>query len=296
MALFFCLTVPMNHVLEKHRDKLVILILLLTPVALMATSSGAQAGTGSISSPGGWTRGAILTGQTGVIEIFGGAQGIIASWFVSELSRENASLREELALLREEKARLIGVLQENARLRSQVGFKDAHPEFELVPARVIARDTTPYFRVLTVKIQHEGADLKPRMPVVVAGGVVGQIHRVHEGWADVIVLSDPRSHIDTLSQRNRAHGVVQGLGRERDYRARVSYLSEKDDIQPGDTMVTSGMGGVFPRELIIGTVLTAAPDERGLFQEVTLAPSVDFSRLDMVYVITNTQRPEIGEE
>lgn len=281
----------MNDLFEKHREKLAVFVLILIPVVMMATSAGADVGQEGSSRVVGYTRGVLYTGQLGVVQLLGGTQGLLGAWFSSELAEENERLREENALLREEKTRLIGVLQENARLRKQVGFKDAHPEFDLVPARVIARDTSPYFRVISIKITQEDARLLPRMPVVVAGGVVGQIHKVYDGWADVIILSDPRSNIDALSQRNRAQGVVQGLGKERDYTARVAYLSEKDDVQIGDTMVTSGMGGIFPRELVIGTVTSTSPDERRLFQRVVIEPAVDFSRLDMVYVITGVERP-----
>ena len=283
----------MNDLFEKHREKIAVFVLILIPIVMMATSAGADIGQERSNRLTGWTRGVLYTGQLGVVQVLGGTQGLLGAWLSSDLAQENERLREENALLREEKARLIGVLQENARLRQQVGFKDAHPEFELVPARVIARDTSPYFRVLSIKITEDGKKLLPRMPVVVAGGVVGQVHKVYDGWADVIILSDPRSNIDALSQRNRAQGVVQGLGKERDYSARVAYLSEKDDVQVGDIMVTSGMGGICPRELIIGTVTSTAPDERRLFQQVVVEPAVDFSRLDMVYVITGVERPQI---
>lgn len=285
----------MKDLLVKHRNKIVTLVLVTMPMVMIATSAGAGVGEDPQTPPGRLARAGLGWGHVGVIRVMGNVGGWLDRAFASELAEENERLEREVARLREEKARLIGVLQENARLRELVGFRRAHPEFELVPARVIARDTTPYFRVIKIRVRLEGAHIEPRMPVVVAGGVVGQVHQVYDGFADVVVLSDPRSRVDAVSQRNRAHGVVQGLGHERDYQARVAYLSEKDSVRVGDVMVTSGMGGVFPRELIIGSVTEVAPDERGLFQEVTLEPAVDLSRLDEVFIITGKIRAGEGQ-
>jgi rod shape-determining protein MreC len=273
---------------EKHRRKLVALLLVLMPVAALGLRD--EPGVGAKDSPvvvewarGGtyWTLAATHTSLAWIGDIW---DGIASGGSTGEIER----LEEKVARLQEEKSRLIGVLQENARLRELVGFKKQHPEYNLVPARVIGRDTTPYFRVLKLRLK-SSEKLEPRMPVVVADGVVGQIHDVQGHYADVIIVSDPRSRIDAVNQRNRAPGIVQGLGHERDYLARIAYLSQKDEVRKGDVMVTGGMDGVFPKELIVGQVSAVDRAERGLFQEVKLEPSVDFSRLDEVFVITGVE-------
>lgn len=227
--------------------------------------------------------------QSLVMGLVGGITGLVGGWFGD--GADAAQMREmegELNRLREENARLVGVLQENARLRELVGFQEEYREFELLPARVIGRGLTPYFRVVKIEIQAAG-ELAPRMPVVAAQGLVGQIHQVYDRHADVILIADPRSRADGIVQRNRALGVVEGLGHDSDYLMRVSYLSSRDEVRPGDRIVTSGMGGVFPRELLIGEVREVLDGERGLFQEVRVAPAVDFSRIEEVFVITNLE-------
>lgn len=272
---------------QRHRNKLAVLLLVAMPLLMLSSKAGAGVGDAP-SFPArvglaatGWAQFAIgrpLVGLVGwVSEIFSDDQDV-------ELKQAN----DEIARLREEKSRLIGVLQENERLRRLVGFKARRPELELVPGRVIARDTTPYFRVLTLKVSTT-VTLEPRMPVISAEGVVGQVNRVFADFAEVILVSDPRHHVDAMTQRTRAQAVVEGLGHEKDYRAKMSYLSERDEVREGDLVVTSGMGGVFPPELVIGTVATVEHSDRGLFQDATLTPAVDVSRLDEVFIVVGSK-------
>ncbi|AWV89047.1 rod shape-determining protein MreC [Bradymonas sediminis] len=275
----------MYQLINLHRAKFAAFLLVVLPLVMVATGDPVGVGKEPASKPVQVLHSGVAWSEAGAyrsLAWFGGAWGRLTS---GDLAEENEQLRAEVAKLREEKSRLIGVLQENARLREEVGFQKKHPEFELSAAKVIGRDITPYFRVLRLKIE-SGAELKPRQAVVVAGGVVGQIHEVYGNYADVIIVSDPRSRIDAVSQRNRAPGVVMGLGHESDYLAEVAYLNQKDLVRPGDVMVTGGKGGVFPRELVIGTVSAVKSSRRGLFQEVRLRPAVDFSRLEEVFIIT----------
>ena len=271
---------------EQHRRKAMALLVVLVPLIMVVSSAGAEVGEemGPVDRAAGATLGGAQSGVSWMVGSVGGIWGRVVG--TSELEAENEALRREVAQLREEKTRLVGVLQENARLRDMVGFQEGRPEFELAPARVIARDVTPYFRVIKLRIDSD-AELRPRMPVVSADGVVGQIHRVSGRQAEVVLVADPRSRIDAVSQRNRSQGIVEGLGRESNYRARVSYLTDQDELREGDLLVTSGLGGVFPRELVIGRVIGSDGVELGRFQEVMVEPAVDFSRLEELFVITN---------
>lgn len=274
----------MFELLRNHRKKAAALLLIVMPFILMATSAGASIGETQSSGPVQLMQRGVGWAQFGGYRAVGGLGSFWSRLTSGDAERENEQLREEVARLREEKSRLIGVLQENSRLRDLVGLQKRHPEYNLAAAVVTGRDISPYFRVLTIKIRSE-EKLEPRMPVIAAGGVVGLIHRVYGGFADVIVLSDPRSRVDAISQRSRTQGVVQGLGHERDYYAKISFLLQKDELRMGDVMVTSGMGGIFPKELIIGTVTEIQSNERGLFQEAQIEPAVDFSRLEEVFVL-----------
>lgn len=270
--------------IKRHRRKFLVLLLVMTPFVMIGLGAERGVGQTRTTAPGRAGKQVVGVAQSGSVHVLGSIGQWLSSFLTSEQDLEHKQLRIENKRLREENARLVGILQENMRLRKLVGFKQKQQQYKLMPAKVVAIDSSPYFRVIKIHIQSE-QPLKPRQPVVVSGGVVGQIHEVYGNFADVILLSDPRSHIDVISQRNRAHGVVQGLGHQRDYKAKIAYLEQKDAVKVGDVMVTSGMGRVFPRELIVGRVTEVKADERGLFQHATLRPSVDFSRLAEVFVI-----------
>lgn len=203
---------------------------------------------------------------------------------------ENQQLRVELERLREEHARLLGVMQENARLRNMVGFMEAYPTLQVVPARIIGRDVSPFFRVTSIRIQVDPARVEEGMPVVASAGVVGHVSQVEGAWAEVVLAVDPRSSIDVIVQRNRARGIANGLGHADDYHSRIAYLLRRDQVRVGDVVVTSGVGGRFPPDLVVGRVASVPAAEFGMFQEVVLEPAVDFSRLEEVFVIVDEVR------
>ena len=201
---------------------------------------------------------------------------------------DNESLRKENARLREENIGLQGILQQNARLTKLVGFKQQRPIYQLEPARVIAADMSPFFRVLRLRIESESESIEPEMPVVSAEGLVGRIERVDGKFCDVMLTVDPRSNIDVMTQINRSRGILTGTGDDRAYEAKISYLLRRDEVEQGELVVTSGRAGTFPKELPIGRISSIDTKSFGLYQKVTVEPIVDFSRLEEVYIITGT--------
>lgn len=198
---------------------------------------------------------------------------------------EADALAKEVERTREENARLAGILQENARLRAMVGFAAAHPRLELEPAKVIGADLTPWFRVTSLRVASGSSQVAVGQPVVSSAGVVGSVSEVAGGIVQVTLAVDPRSSIDVVVQRNRARGVVQGLGHSEDYQSRIAYLLRRDEVKEGDLLVTSGIGGKFPPDLIVGRISKLVSSKQGLFQEATAEPAVDFGRLEEVYII-----------
>lgn len=193
------------------------------------------------------------------------------------LAAENAQLKADLERARLELARA-------ARLERLLGLRQEVPS-ETATARVIGVESSPYFRVVRVRLDRGSDELKPGMPVLVPEGVVGRVGRVFGRYSDVVLAVDPKSSIDVVLPRTGGRGVLKGVAGENGYRARIEYLLRTEEVKEGDEVVTSGVGGVFPRGVAVGRIGKVIRRDFGLYQEAEVTPSVDFSRLGAVLVV-----------
>jgi rod shape-determining protein MreC len=118
--------------------------------------------------------------------------------------------------------------------------------------------------------------------VVTHRGVVGRITEVSSYTSKVLLITDMNSSVDALIQRTRARGVVEGRGSSL---CELRYVAGSDDVSVGDLVVTSGLCGIFPKGLPIGTVKDVEKDSFGLFQQIELVPSVELNKLEEVSVL-----------
>jgi rod shape-determining protein MreC len=199
---------------------------------------------------------------------------------------ENVVLRERARRLEQELDRLGEVDLENARLRQLLDFRRTL-ETDVLTARVIGRDATGLSR--TVTIDRGDADGIMRQAAVLAPqGVVGQTFLVSRHAARVLLVSDHNSGVDTLVQRTRARGIVQGTI---DAGCVLKYVKRTEDVQVGDELVTSGLDGIFPKGLPVGRVVAIDKRGQGLFQSAEVAPRVDVDQLEEVLVTRGPVAP-----
>jgi rod shape-determining protein MreC len=199
------------------------------------------------------------------------------------LVRENARLRAELAEANQrakEGADLAGLLELRARVPSPT-----------MAARVVALGASPYFRVNRIVLDRGDGEVTPGMAVIAPAGVVGRIQRVYGRYADVVLAVDPQSSIDVIVPRAGSRGVLRGLGGDNSYGCKIEYLLRSEEVHEGDVVVTSGLGGVFPRDLPVGTIRKIEKKEYGMYQDVEVGPAVDFGHLGGVIVILSPPPP-----
>lgn len=209
--------------------------------------------------------------------------------YLLHVKRDNDRLQAENARLRAEAARHRGEFEENRRLRRLLQLRVETPG-EVFAAEVVAKDTSPFFRVTRLAISAtDRTRIRPGMPVVTYDGLVGQVSRTFSDYADVLLTVDSRSAVDVMVERSGARGIARGTGQRDRYAARVEYLQRTDDVRVGDAVVTSGLGCRFPAGLLVGRVVTVTRREFGLYQEVDISPAVNFSRLDEVLVMATGQ-------
>jgi rod shape-determining protein MreC len=266
---------------RKNRPLLLGCVLLLAALLLYSVSLRQQDRTNVAE--------AIVLRITGPIQasldrvIRGGADLWGRYLYLVDTEEDNRRLLEENRTLKALLIQSDEVRLENARLRRLLEFKEAQ-EITTLPARVIAEDASSWFRTVTI---NKGRDqgVVEGLPVVVAEGVVGRVVRSSPRSARVLLITDASSAVASLLQDNRARGVCRGHGELLDF----DFVLRKEEVKVGDRVVTSGMGGVFPKGLVIGQVASVDRREFGLFQNIQVTPAVDFSHLEEVLVLVRSQ-------
>jgi len=204
------------------------------------------------------------------------------------LKRENVALRRMVTELREENNLLREKAIASERLRNLLRFSKKIPR-SMLPAQIIGIDPSSWFRTILIDkgtkhgVKRGGAVVSPE-------GIVGHVLQTSHHYAKVLLITDFNSSVDAVIQRSRAKGVVEGNGENL---CRLKYASRTQDIQLGDKVVTSGLGGRYPKGLMIGQISKIEKKSYGLFQHAEIMLSVNFTKLEEVFVIAETQPPDI---
>ncbi|MDH7484990.1 MAG: rod shape-determining protein MreC [Anaerolineae bacterium] len=203
------------------------------------------------------------------------------------LRQENARLRRENDALTIENVQLKEAEAENERLRHLLDFARANPTYDYrggeVVARVIGHDPSIYLDFIVIDLG-ERQGVRSGMPVVTERGLVGRIAQVHDTTAEVLLITDVNSAVTALVQNSRATGVVRGVAGGG---LLLDQVPQDVAIHEGEIVITSGMGGVFPKGLVIGQISKVYQQDYEMFQQARVRPTVDFRNLEQVLVITN---------
>jgi rod shape-determining protein MreC len=203
---------------------------------------------------------------------------------------ENRRLRDEAQRLRVESLRVSEVDEENRRLRRLLQLKEALP-LETISGEVIGREWGGWVRSLTVN-RGRSSHVVRLTAVIGPDGLIGRIVDVRGGSSVVQVLTDPASTVGAHVVRTRTPGIIEGEARGT---IRFKYMARDGaGMQVGDMVVTSGLGGLFPRGIPIGRVRTI--DDRGsaLFHYAQITPAVDFARIDEVLLLTGDAARDVA--
>ena len=193
---------------------------------------------------------------------------------------ENEQLRKRLEALETERQRLLEAEATNNRLKQLLDFR-TRLRGKVVAASIIANSASSWFH--SCLLDKGSADgVNKGMAVVTALGVVGQVVSVTPRTAKVLLLTDPNSGIDVLVQRTPARGIVSG---SLENGTILKYIKRSEDIQKGDRLLTTGTDGVFPKGMLVGTVIKVTKQHIGLFQFVEVLPAVQSARLEDVLVV-----------
>jgi rod shape-determining protein MreC len=212
-------------------------------------------------------------------------------FFLVAVAKENEALKKELSIAREKNRQLAEIELSNHRLRNLLNFQ-RNVTNRVLAAEVIGKDPSPWFKTIIIdKGSFDGVE--KGLPVMIPEGIVGQVIEVSSRQAKVLLMIDANSAVDALVQRTRSRGLIKGtLGG----RCLFKYVLRKHDIRIGDTVISSGLDGVYPKGLQIGTVSGVVRRNAGIFQEVTVTPYVDFEKIEEVLVAINPTHQEFLSE
>jgi len=201
-----------------------------------------------------------------------------------ELARQNVLLRKENQQLRALLFQLQEQARENARLRELLGWQK-QTQWNLRVARVIARDPANWWRALHINLGSKDG-LRENVPVLTPDGLVGRVGTVGLASAQVLLLGDPNCRVSaTVDNEKRDTGVIGPAGPIQTDIVELNYLPRTADVKPGQAVVTSGLGGVFPRGIPIGKIVDAAPAPDEMHMKARVRLSANLSGLEEVLVL-----------
>ncbi len=202
---------------------------------------------------------------------------------LEELERDNSALRVENRSLKATNEALRDVEHEVNRLRHALAYRE-RSLFRLVPAEIVSRDSSTWWRTVTINRGQEDG-LAPEMPVLTDEGLVGRTTTVSANISVVLLISDENCRVAASVEGTREQGIVTGerVAGSLAPLLDLDYLSKQAELKPGQKVYTSGVGGVFPSGLFVGTVKNF--QVRALDSQAKLAPAVDLARLEDVFVV-----------
>lgn len=232
-----------------------------------------------------------------ISSVFGGFQDVNA------LQSQVKSLEAQLNQLTVDEVRVRELEIENSQLRAQLAYKQANPDYTLLGgsilqsnnpdlARVTGQDPSNLLNYVIVD-QGSGEGVAVGMPAVTPRGLVGRVTEVGAHWSRVLLIVDPSSSVNSVIQSSRATGVIQGIIGGM---LTLKFVPQGEGIAVNDLVLTSGIGGSYPKRLVIGQVVAVQKRDTDLFQQATVKPSVDFNQLEFVLIIKKFTPTDITTE
>jgi rod shape-determining protein MreC len=208
----------------------------------------------------------------------------------TSLIQENAALLEEISRLQTQVVQYQQQVAETQALAALVNFSRSNPDNLYTAASVIGRDPSPFLHYLI--IDRGSADgIRRGMPVVTAQGLVGRVDAVISNAARVQLITDPASAVNArLENAGRDVVMVGSVAGD----LSLDLVAQDVILETGDILLTSGLGGVYPPDLLVGQILNVRKRDSDIFQQATVQPVVDFSTLKIVLIVTDFRPVDIS--
>jgi len=219
--------------------------------------------------------------QSALSGIIKGSEKVVSSYLGLWNQKKNIKkMEKELSQWRQDTIYSKELALENIRLRKILNIKMTQDHRRVV-ARRIAYGSSRFEQSIRIqKGQRHG--LQEGYAVISADGLIGQIIKVYWGHADVLLITDPSSSVDVIVQRSRENAMLKGGSGQR---LAFEYLDKSADVTEGDTVITSGLDGIYPKGFPIGRISAVGQKDQSLFLEASVEPFVDFYQIEEVVVL-----------
>lgn len=255
-----------------------VVVVLLTLVGKL--SSGTSPATRAFQTAAAPVNRLLTAGTNGVERLFAYMRGY------DELLAENEALKERIAEMEAEVRRSQDANLENEQLRQALGLKQSHTDYDLLDAKIIAWSSSNYASAFDLdKGTFEGVEAGDCV-ITASGCVVGVVTEAGLYSASVRTLIDPQAAMGAVLQSTGLSAVAEGdFSLMTTGRLRLNYVLENASLEPGDTVLTSGAGGVYPAGLVIGKLTDVGAGEGGYGQYGVITPSAELYSLTQVFII-----------
>jgi rod shape-determining protein MreC len=244
-----------------------------------------------------FVRGALVPLQSGITEV---AQNVThrveQTESIQAMLARNAELEALNNQLMVDNIRLKEVERENELLRQLLNYTRSNPQFRYQPTTVMGRsigvDPTNLLYFIYVDVGARDG-IAEDMPVITDRGLVGRVTAIGANSAQVLMLIDPASSVNALVQNSRVTGIVRG---NIDGTLTMERISPNEKVNPGDIILTSGLGGNFPDKVVIGQVTEVLKRDQDMFQTARIRPTVDFGKLETMLIITSFEPVDVESD
>lgn len=261
------------------------IVIILICLGLMVYS-GATGRSNPVSDGIGMVMAPLQKGVTKVANVISQGRAYFEGY--DALEEENAELKKKVSELEQKERDADIALEENDRLRSLLGIQERNRSFKLQTAEVIARSPGEWATTISLdKGSNQGIAVND-LVITEEGNMVGYVSNVAPTYCDVTTVIDTNMQAGALVTRTREAAIAEG-----DYtlmsegNLRLSYLEPDSDVVIGDTVETSGRGGVFPKGIMIGTIERVVPEDNGISNYAVIKPFVNVEKITNVAIITD---------
>lgn len=215
---------------------------------------------------------------------------------IQELQARNAELESLVNQMMIDNVRVEELRRENETLRQLLNYTRSNPQFAYEPTSIVGRsigaDPTNLLYYIYVNVGTR-MGVTNNMPVITDRGLVGRVTSVGPNSAQVLLLIDAASAVNAVVQNSQATGIVRG---NIDGTLLMDRISQNDRVNPGDIVLTSGLGGNFPPKLVIGQVIQVTQHDQDMFQTARIRPTVDFGKLETMLILTSFEPVDFEAE